>query len=167
VGLWDMQMIQHRNDIRHGDGPGLGSPVMRFVTGAMPTGIDQDEPVVVPQRLHIPPLVPIRQIAVKAMQEHQRRVFPFHLVMHTDALIGGVWHTNSSPQYQMVQHLFFFIRKRKIEPNAQDNVRREAPLGSSCCWTASFLIERIPIHPNRRRAELLPWAWKAARAAQP
>ncbi len=29
------------------------------------------------------------------------------------------------------------------------------------------VFERIPTHPNRRRAELLPRAWKAARAAQP
>jgi transposase len=29
------------------------------------------------------------------------------------------------------------------------------------------VLERIPTHPNRRRAELLPRAWKAGRAAQP
>jgi hypothetical protein len=51
------------------------------------------------------------QIAVKAMQEHERRSFPFHLVMNTDSLIGGVWHTHPSPQYQMVQHVFFFYPK--------------------------------------------------------
>jgi transposase len=35
-------------------------------------------------------------------------------------------------------------------------------------WTyLRDVLERIPTHPNRRRAELLPRAWKAARAAHP
>jgi len=35
-------------------------------------------------------------------------------------------------------------------------------------WTyLRDVLERIPTHPNRRRAELLPRAWKAARAVQP
>jgi transposase len=29
------------------------------------------------------------------------------------------------------------------------------------------VLERIPTHPNRRRTELLPRAWKAARAGAP
>jgi hypothetical protein len=85
-------MIQDRDDIHHGDGPGIRGPVVRFITRAMPTGIDQDEPIVALQRLNIPPLVPIRQITIKAVQEHKRGAFPSHVVMNTDALVGGVWH---------------------------------------------------------------------------
>jgi hypothetical protein len=29
------------------------------------------------------------------------------------------------------------------------------------------VLERIPTHPNRRRTELLPRAWKAARVGDP
>jgi hypothetical protein len=44
-------MIEHCYDIRDRDGPGIRGTLMRFVTGTMSTGINEDKVIVVPQRL--------------------------------------------------------------------------------------------------------------------
>jgi hypothetical protein len=46
-------MIQHSDHIRDRDGPGIRGPLVWFVTGTMPTGINQDEVIVVPQWLDV------------------------------------------------------------------------------------------------------------------
>jgi hypothetical protein len=94
VGLRELEMIEDDENIRDGEGPGIGSSLVRFVTGTMPTGINQDEVVIVPQRLDVSGLVPALQATVKAMEEHKRRSCSFYLVMNTDILMRSIGHTS-------------------------------------------------------------------------
>jgi hypothetical protein len=74
--------------------------------------------IVVLEWLYISRLVPALQATVEAMQEHERRSFPFFLIMNTDALMSGIWHISILTVSGCSDRSFLLPRKQKMEPNA-------------------------------------------------
>jgi len=67
-----------------------------FITRPMPARIQQNKLVVMLECVNVPKLPPALQVAREPMLEHQWRTFAFNLIMDTDSLIVGIWHTISS-----------------------------------------------------------------------
>jgi hypothetical protein len=56
----------------------------RLVTGPMPTGIDQDQAMIIAERPDIPVLVPGLQAVAEAMREDQGWSSPLHAVVDAE-----------------------------------------------------------------------------------
>ena len=104
---------------------------MRFVTTAMPSGIDQDQPVSRPECRHIAALKPIFQTLRKAVVKHQSRARTLDLIMDMDSRIVCVWHLAPS--------LCSGVTERSRGSEAMSIVGREgASVGFVSLWKSNF-----------------------------
>jgi hypothetical protein len=96
VGLGNGEIIKYGHDIDRDVLEAVGLGLMRFIARPVPSSIDQDEPLLVLERLDIAEFIPAFQAIPKSMLEDQRRTVALHLVMHAQPLTPHVWHPRSS-----------------------------------------------------------------------
>jgi len=87
-----LECIQHRQHIFDPVLQGVGLRIVKLIALPMPSGINQNELVILPQGSHIPIGVPVLQTAGKAMLQDEWWPLAFHLVVNADAVIVGIGH---------------------------------------------------------------------------
>src|SRR5215470_4326006 len=88
----DLEGVEHRHDISDLQGQSIRIGVVRFVTRAMPAGIQKDELVVGFEWLDVSRRRPAPQVPGIPVLKHQGRARALDAVVDTKALIGRVWH---------------------------------------------------------------------------
>src|SRR5947207_1276785 len=96
IHLIEVESIQDGKHVPHAQGQGVRSRIMGFVARPMSTRIHEDELIVRLERIDIAERIPPLQISDEPMLQHERRPFPFDLVVNTSALMASVWHIASS-----------------------------------------------------------------------
>jgi hypothetical protein len=86
------ERVQHRQHILDPVLQGIGLRIVKLIALAMPSGIDQNELIVLPQGSYIPIGIPVLQAAGKAMLEDERWPLTFHLIVNAHAVIIGIRH---------------------------------------------------------------------------
>jgi len=85
--------------------PGLqhrvGGGIVGLIARPMAPCVNEDEPIVLLQGGDIAHLIPTLQAIGKPVLEHEWWSFTFHLIMETDAVVIGIWHSRDLPLHTL------------------------------------------------------------------
>jgi hypothetical protein len=92
--------IEHRQDIGHAMGKGIGVRVVRLVAGAVPSGIDHDQPEVALEPCHPAGVVPAGDAVAETVLQHQRWPLAGLTKVDPDSLVVDIGHGGlSAPEW--------------------------------------------------------------------
>ena len=105
VGRGQGERIKHGHHICHLMLHRIDSGIVGLVAGPVAPCVDEDQPIVVLQGGDVAHLIPALQAIGKPVLEHERWPLTFHLVMDTEAVVIGIWHSSDLPLHTLVwQH---------------------------------------------------------------
>jgi len=88
----ELQVIQHGEDVIDHHRPDISSTIVRLVALTMLTSVDQDDPVVRLQRVHVPEETPELCTQRVAMLKDEGWSRALNFVMDVDASVEYLWH---------------------------------------------------------------------------
>src|SRR5262245_43068547 len=84
----NIESVQDRDDIPDMRIQLVRRGLVRFVTPAMATGVEQDKPVMRPQGFDIPMTRPTLHVPGHPVLQNQSRSLPLYAIVDSDALVG-------------------------------------------------------------------------------
>src|SRR5262249_46137225 len=101
----NIESVEDRDDIPDMRIQLVRRGLVRFVTPAMATGVEQDKPVMRPQGFDIPMTRPTLHVPGHPVLQNQSRSLPLYAIVDSDALVGREWHGILTPSWPSVGSL--------------------------------------------------------------